>query len=164
MEDFVEIAVPLTAFLGAIILAVYLLWRAREHARPKDEPPEKAVLRKASRSQRKILEKLEPIPELPTVMDLMRQEIAETGVESIPGHEGLAGPVMLKVFRRDQQIRERCTHDAIAFVVTDGIEPAAATEANVSLYCDQCGDLPPEPPEEEARAEDLGTESDSETL
>lgn len=163
MEDFTEIAIPLAALLGVIILAIYLLTRAREHARPKDEPPEKAILRKASRSQRKILEKLEPIPELPTVMDLMREEIAETGVENIPGHEGLAGPVMLKVFRRDRDVRERCTHDGYAFVVADGVEPSAATEEQVSLYCDECGILPPAPAAD-SDPQDLGTESDGETL
>jgi len=163
MEDLAEIAVPLAALLGVIILAIYLLTRAREHARPKDEPPEKAILRKASRSQRRILEKLEPIPELPTVMDLMREEIAETGVENIPGHEGLTGPVMLKVFRRDREVRERCTHDGYAFVVADGVEPAEATEEQVSLHCDECGILPPKPAAE-AVPEASGTESDSETL
>lgn len=170
MEDVLEIAVPLTAFLAVIGLAIYLLARTREHARPEDEAPEQAVLRKASRRQQRIIEKLEPLPELPTLMDLMREEIAAIGVENIPGHEGLTGPVMLKVYRRDQLIRERCTHDAYQFVVEDGVPPADATENQVTLFCEQCGDLNATPESQETQqrgeelSEDLGTESDTETL
>jgi hypothetical protein len=86
----------------------------------------------------------------------MREEMAETGVETIPGHEGLGGPVMLKVFRRDALIRERCTHDGIGFVVRDGIEPEEATENDVVLFCAQCGPIQDK--------DEAGTDSEEETL
>ena len=96
------------------------------------------MLRKASRRQRRILEKMEPLPEIPTIMDLVRQEIDEAGIESIPGHEGLSEPVMLKVYKRD--VNERCSHDAYEYVVKDGVEPEEATEDQVRLVCAQCAE------------------------
>jgi hypothetical protein len=171
LDTAVEAAVPIVLLLVAVGLAALLLTRQRSRLRPTDLEPEKEVLLKASRRQRRVLEKLDPLPEIPSIMDLMRQEIAETGVEEIPGHEGIPGPVMLKVFRRDQLTRERCTHDAFEFVIQDGIEPAAATEDNVRLFCEQCGEVDPgeegeiDPGEEEVDAgEETGTESDSEAL
>lgn len=155
----------LVALAISIALAAYLLARQRDRHRPEidpNDPPPPPKARRLTR-QEKLLQKLEPLPEIPSVMDLMRAEIEETGVERIPGHEGLAGPVMLKVFRRDAAVRERCTHEGFGFVVRDGIEPETATEDDVRLYCEQCGDLPGDGQEGDP-SEDSGTESDPETL
>lgn len=134
--DLVVVGIALAISIG---LAVSLLARQRARARPEDAdvPNQPRPIRRTR--QQKILEKLEPLPEIPTVMDLVREEVAETGVENIPGHEGLTGPVMLKVFRRDQLARERCTHDGIEFLVAEGIDPPNALERDVSLFCKQCG-------------------------
>ena len=156
MDTAAEAAVPFVLLLIAVAVAGVLLARQRSRVRPTDLEPEKEVLLKASRQQRKVLEKLEPLPEIPSVMDLMRQEIEETGVEEIPGHEGLPGPVMLKVYRRDQATRERCAHNAYEFVIKDGVNPAEAMEDDVRLFCDQCGEFESE--------EIPGTESDPEAL
>jgi hypothetical protein len=154
LDTTVEAAVPFVLLLVAVALAAFLLARQRSRVRPTDLEPEKDVLLKASRRQQRVLEKLDPLPEIPSVMDLMRQEIEETGVEEIPGHEGLPGPVMLKVFRRDHAIREHCTHNAYEFVIQDGVDPAVAMEDDVRLFCEQCGELPQE----------TGTKSDPETF
>lgn len=159
MGTVVEAALPIIGVLVIMAFAAALLTRQRNRVRPTDLPPEKEVLQKASKRQRKVLEKLEPLPEIPSVMDLMRQEIEETGVENIPGHEGLQGPVMLKVFRRDHLVRERCTHDAYEFVVGEGIEPEAATEDQVVLFCSQCGE--PEITEQAETREELGTDTET---
>lgn len=145
MDSALEVAIPVMALLASIGLAVALLTRQRSRVRPETVEPQQESLQKASRRQKRVLEKLEPLPQIPTLMDLVREEIEETGVEKIPGHEGLSGPVMLKVFKRDHLIRERCTHDAYAFVIQDGIEPAEATENQVTLFCDQCGEIDPTP-------------------
>lgn len=148
----------LVALVISIALAAYLLTRQRDRHRPEidpDDPSPPPVARRLTR-QEKLLQKLEPLPEIPSVMDLMRAEIEETGVERLPGHEGLAGPVMLKVFRRDAAVRERCTHNGFGFIVRDGIEPEAATEEDVRLHCAQCGDLPDNSEEEDLPA-DPGT-------
>lgn len=139
------------AFLASIALAFVLLVRQRERVRPEDSD----VVTKPRiprNKQERILSKLEPLPEIPTVMDLVRQEVEETGVEKIPGHEGLSGPVMLKVFKRDQFVVESCTHEAYEFVIRDGVSPTDALEDDVQLFCSQCGNVAkpdnPEPAEE----------------
>ena len=147
------------ALVISLAIAAYLLTRQRERTRPDIDPnsaPSAPPTGRKPTRQEKLLQKLEPLPEIPTVMDLMRAEIAETGVDQLPGHEGLAGPVMLKVFRRDAAVRERCPHDEYGFVVRKGIEPAAAIEDDVRLYCDECGDLPAAPPSE-SPPDELGT-------
>ena len=153
------------ALVISIALAAYLLNRQRERHRPEidpTDPPPQPTSRRLRR-QEKLLQKLEPLPEIPTVMDLMRAEIEETGVEGLPGHEGLTGPVMLKVFRRDVAVRERCTDGGFGFLVRDGVKPEAATEDDVRLHCEQCGDVPGDDGKEGATNEP-GTESDPETL
>ena len=156
----------MVALVISVFLAAYLLTRLRNRNRPEIDPddptPSPPAGRRLTRQER-LLQKLEPLPEIPTVMDLMRAEIEETGVERIPGHEGLTGPVMLKVFRRDAAVRERCTHEGFAFVIREGIEPEAANEDDVRLYCEQCGELPSDSPAADSSG-DSGTESDPETL
>lgn len=127
------------ALVASIVLAFVLLARQRERTRPEDLESETQPRAPKGKRER-MMAKLEPLPEIPTVMDLVRQEVEETGVENIPGHEGLAGPVMLKVFKRDQAVIERCTHDAYEFVIEQDVAPEDALEAHVTLHCSQCGD------------------------
>lgn len=138
MNEFWNIAIPIAALLGSIVLAAVLLARARAHAKP--EPPENhpQVPASASRRQRRLLEKLEPAPELPTLMDLVRQEIADLGIEDIPGHENLSKPVLLKVYRRDQAAVAACDHNAPQFVISDGVPAQEAVEEQVALVCSEC--------------------------
>lgn len=149
--------VALVALVASVVLIAVVLTRQRERHRPEVEPDEEQPQRRKLTRQEKILAKLDPLPEIPTLMDLVRIEISEEGVDEIPGHEDLPDPVKLKVFRRDQRIVENCTHDAFAFVVAEGVERKDATEVDVSLHCEQCGDLPPVP-------DDPGTDATEETL
>ena len=156
----------IVALVISIVLAALLLTRQRNRHRPEIDSNDPSSSPQPSRRltrQERLLQKLEPLPEIPTVMDLVRAEIEETGVERIPGHEGLTGPVMLKVFRRDAAVREGCPDEALRFVVREGIEPEAATEDDVRLYCEHSGDPPADSPQDEL-ARESGTESDAETL
>ena len=138
MEGFWDIAIPLAALLGSIVLAFVLLTRARNNAKsnlPEDAVPIPAT---ASRRQRRMISKLEPVPEIPTLMDLVREEIADLGLEDIPGAAELSKPVILKVYRRD--VRDDCTHDAFEFVVGDGVDPRDALESDVEFVCPQCAE------------------------
>ena len=147
--------IALIALAVSIGLVVSLLLRQRERTRlPEDQP--QAPTSKPRNRQERILAKLEPLPEIPSIMDLVAEEIREHQVDQIPGHEGLDPPVMLKVFRRDEQVRDRCTHNGIAFVIGDGVAAADAGEEDVKLFCEQCGDL--------AEATEAGTEPGVETL
>ena len=151
MEDFWEVGVPLLALLGSIVLAVVLLARARERARPEQEEEEKrAYPRSASRRQRKILSQFEPDPEIPTLMDMVRAEIEELGIEEIPGGEGVGAAVLLKVYRRDW--RASWARDDLEYRVAEGVDPGAAEEADVVLI-GQPGAQPPEDEEPDSPEE-----------
>ena len=136
-------AVALTALVLTVALVAVLLTRQRERHRPEVTPGNAPAPRKRMTRQEKILQKLDPLPEIPTMMDLVREEIAAEGVDDIPGHEDLPDPVKLKVFRRDHRVIETCDHAGYRFVVTDGVAPGDATEEDVTLRCDDCGDPPP---------------------
>lgn len=136
MDGFWDIALPMAALFGSIVLAFVLLTRARNNAKPDLPEDVVPIPSSASRRQRRIVSKLEPLPEIPTLMDLVREEITDLGLEDLPGAEELSGPVMLKVYRRD--VRDDCTHDAYEFIVSDGVEPPDALESDVELVCPQC--------------------------
>lgn len=148
MEEFWEIAVPLLALLGSIILAIVLLARARERARPEEtEQAQRPYPPSATRRQKKILSQLSPAPEIPTLMDLVRAEIEDLGIEEIRGGEGVPPAVLLKVYRRDRSAD--CTHGDIEYRVADGVEPDVAGENDVVLHCAECAN-PPEEQESES--------------
>ena len=127
------------ALVASIALVFVMLVRQRSRTRPEGHEPGSDLSIPRGKRER-IMAKLEPLPEIPTVMDLVREEVAETGVDKIPGHEGLAGPVMLKVFKRDHEVVAQCTHDAYAFVIADDVSPEDADESHVRLLCAQCLD------------------------
>lgn len=140
MDEFWTIAIVAVALIGSIALAAVLLGRARSNAKPEAAEEEVPVPPTATRRQRRILEKLEPLPELPTLMDLVRQEIADLGIENIAGSEGLSGPVKLKVYRRDHLEEGGCDHDSVEYVINAGVTPSEATEEDVTLICSQCAE------------------------
>ena len=147
MEDFWDIAIPFAALIGSMVLAGVLLTRARNHAKP--EPPATApqLPASASKRQRRVLETLAPAPELPTLMDLVREEIEDLGIEEIPGHEGVSDAVLLKVYRRDLPSIESCEHETYEFVIAESVPADEATERDVRLVCPDC-EIPGTIPEE----------------
>jgi len=153
MDEYWDIAIVMVALFGSIILAAMLLMRVRNRAKPQPDAGKPPVPTTVSRRQRRIVEKLEPIPEIPTLMDLVRQEISELGIEQIPGADKISDPVALKVYKRDSAVRERCTHKDIRFVVTRGVEPVEAHDDDVALYCPQCSEEPTDDENPGTRAE-----------
>lgn len=139
MEDFWNIAIPIAALIGSMILAGVLLTRARNNAKPEVAETTPEVPASASRRQRRVMEKLEPVPQLPTLMDLVREEIAELGIREIPGNDDISETVLLKVYRRDVPAIEKCEHEGSEFVVADGVPADEATEEDVKLVCPECG-------------------------
>jgi hypothetical protein len=57
--------------------------------------------------------------------------------------------VLLKVYRRDEAVREQCPHGAYEYVVADDVRRDEAGDDDVRLYCARCA---------------AGTDSDDETL
>ncbi len=66
------------------------------------------------------------------ILDLVNEEVRETGIAELPGAEGIDPVVLLKVWKRD---REACSEGEGRFVVSDGVEPSAAKEADVMFEC-----------------------------
>ncbi|NIU21506.1 MAG: hypothetical protein GWN79_21620 [Actinobacteria bacterium] len=73
----------------------------------------------------------------PSIDDLIAEEIRETGVDRIPGGEGLETAVLLKVFRRDTTVAETCAPEDRRFELSAGVAPAAAGVDDVKLVCDR---------------------------
>ena len=68
----------------------------------------------------------------PDILELVEQEVRETGITDLPGAEGIDPVILLKVWKRD---RDDCAESEGSFVVVDGVEPSAATEADVTFDC-----------------------------
>ena len=68
----------------------------------------------------------------PDIFELVDQEVRESGITDIPGAEGIDAVILLKVWKRD---RENCGEQPGHFVVTEGVEPSAATESEVTFEC-----------------------------
>ena len=91
-----------------------------------------------TKKQRQILATLPPDPPLPTIEDLVAEELEETGAGRIAGAAALQPPVALKVFRRDtRRAWTGVPSERLRFVVDDGVEPTAATPEQVRLVADQ---------------------------
>ena len=70
---------------------------------------------------------------IPDIIELVNQEVRESGITELPGAEGIDPVVLLKVWKRD---REDCGEGTGGFVVTGGVEPSEATETDVAFGCE----------------------------
>ena len=126
--------------LVAVLLYVFsLMTKARNATRPEDEgkPPQAKEPRKSRRQQRidRLIE-ANPMPEPRSMFDIMMEEASELGIAEIPGGDGLEMPIKLKVFHRDEAVREGCSGE-VRYVVADGTDPKHATVDEVRLVCDE---------------------------
>ncbi len=73
------------ALVASIVLAFVMLARQRERTRPEDQESEtKQPVPKGKRER--VMAKLEPLPEIPTVMDLVRQEVGDVIGGGVAAH------------------------------------------------------------------------------
>ena len=68
----------------------------------------------------------------PDILELVNQEVSESGITDLPGAEGIDPVVLLKVWKRD---REDCGEQTGTFVIADGVKPSEATETDVVFDC-----------------------------
>jgi len=68
----------------------------------------------------------------PDILELVNQELSDSGITDLPGAEGIDPVVLLKVWKRDS---DDCEEGEGNFVVVEGVDPSAATEADVSFVC-----------------------------
>ncbi len=72
----------------------------------------------------------------PGILDLVNQEVEESGIGSLPGADGVDPTVLLKVWKRDGS---GCAEGQGTFVLGHGITPAEANEDTLRF---ECGDNP----------------------
>ncbi len=71
----------------------------------------------------------------PDIMELVKQEVEDTGVLGVPGSEGVDVTVLLQVWQRDVAVRESCA-DGLRFKTVEGTAAEAASADTVRLVCD----------------------------
>ena len=73
----------------------------------------------------------------PDILELVAQEAADTGVEEIPGADGVELPIRLRVWHRDEDTRAlRPEGVELRFELSPGVEPGTATEDDLVLTFD----------------------------
>ncbi len=121
----------------ALLVGIGLGWLLGRRSATSDEPGASSPRSpRPTKKQRQILATLPPDPPLPTIEDLVAEELEETGAGRIAGAAALQPPVALKVFRRDTPGLEGVPSEHLRFLVDDGVDPAAATLDQVRLVAD----------------------------
>lgn len=137
-------ALPIVLVVVALAIAGWLSQRQRRkmdeyrkqlEAQGEYVPPD--TQRKLTRAQRRIEEFRASVPPPPvaSIEELAQAEAEDLGLPGLPGAEGLAATVLLPVWRRDEDVRERCSGQ-IGYAIADGVSPADATPEDVRLVCD----------------------------
>jgi hypothetical protein len=133
-------AQALTAFTIFIVVAggviVFLNRRTRDKMR--ETALELEVERKPrslSKRQQRIVASLEPAKEIPTIEQLVAEEAADTGVNEIPGGDGLDVSLKLRVYWRDEVVRQGCTDGHLEYRVDGDATPETAQTDDVRLVC-----------------------------
>jgi hypothetical protein len=71
------------------------------------------------------------------ILALVQEEVAETGVDQIPGADGVDITVRLRVWHRDAEVRDECAGEGrLRFQVDEDAEPSDASADQVRLVCD----------------------------
>lgn len=139
-------AEAITAFAIFIIvtvgIVVFLNRRTRDRMLETAIEPEIDKPRIGSKRQHKIAASFEPPKETPTIEELVAQEAADTGVNEIPGGDGLDVSLKLRVYWRDEVVRSGCTDGTIEFRLAEGVSTSQAETDDVRLVCVRSGTGP----------------------
>ncbi|NND03132.1 MAG: hypothetical protein HKN91_10120 [Acidimicrobiia bacterium] len=148
-------AQALTAFVIFMVVAGGIIISLNRRTRAKMQEtalegelaakPETPKPRNLSKRQERIVSTLEPTKELPSMEQLVAEEAAETGVNDIAGGAGLDVSLKLRVYWRDEVVRNGCTDGVLEFRIDEDVEPAAAETEDVRLVCVRNGVDQPRP-------------------
>jgi hypothetical protein len=122
-------------FIGIAGFFLFRMLQSRKENPAYEEPPRRMTRREKKLAQLEAFD--DDIPPRPTIQELVAEEIRATGVDRIPGSEGIESPVLLKVWHRDEHVRSGCAAGALRYVVREGVSAATAQEADVMLVCDE---------------------------
>jgi len=129
----------ITAFVIFILVAggviVYLNRRTRDRMRELAIEPDERKPRFVGKRQQRLLESMDPPPDIPTIEQLVAEEAAATGVNDIAGGDGLDVSLKLRVYWRDEVVRQGCRDGVLEFRVDPGVAPADAQTEDVRLVC-----------------------------
>ena len=139
--------------IAVAIAAVGIGYAMSRLAKLRKEFPELADKKEPRKSRRdKRLEQIrgaEPEYVAPSLDDLIAEEIADEGIDTIEGGVGLPPAVMLKAYKRDLAGVAGCPREKLRIVIADGVQPETAEFDDVRLTCD---DPLPQPTMTEAAA------------
>lgn len=88
----------------------------------------------------------EPAIPVVSIEELVAQEAKETGVNDIPGGDGLDVSLKLRVYWRDEVVRTGCADGRLEFRLGEGVTAENAATEDVRLVCVR-GDREVEAPE-----------------
>lgn len=86
--------------------------------------------------QHRKIQQFEPNHEAPSIEDLIEEEAADLGLHDIPGGDGVASSVKLRVWHRDAAVRSSCSDGALHYELDAGTDPETADIGSVHLRCD----------------------------
>lgn len=116
-----------SAVLIGIVVVVFLIFGVVLSRRQSERK------REAIQDLQREKEALGPV----SVQALAEEEAAELGLAGIAGAEGVPAVVLLKVWKSNSSVVERCpSRDQLRYQVADGVDPAQAAEPDVTLVCD----------------------------
>jgi len=78
------------------------------------------------------LESDQELSKPPGILELVNQEVQDSGIGSLPGADGVDPTVLLKVWKRDGS---GCAEGQGTFVLGHGIEPNEATADTLKFEC-----------------------------
>ena len=121
-------------FVASAVM-VTLTRRTRERMRETMVAGEDPPLQPRTRRQREVLTTMQPAKPAPTIEELVAAEAADTGVNDIPGGDGLDVSLKLRVYWRDEVVRRGCEDGRLEFRVADDVDSENADTGDVRLVC-----------------------------
>jgi len=134
MEQEVLTGLAIAIFVAMGVM-VTLAKRTRDRAQEvllEDQP---SGPKPRTRRQQQLVANMAPSPEIPTIEQLVAEEVAATGVNDIPGGDGLDVSLRLRVYWRDEVVRRGCDDGHLEFRVDAGVDLDAADTDDVRLVC-----------------------------
>ncbi len=136
-------AQAITAFgifmIVTIGVVVFLNRRTRDKIRDSAIETDTQNPRAGTKRQQRVVDSFDPPTELPTIEELVAQEVADTDVNEIAGGDGLDVSLKLRVYWRDEVVRRGCTDGALEFRIAEGVAADEAETDDVRLVCVRAG-------------------------
>jgi hypothetical protein len=131
-EVLTAVAIAVSVAVGVMIsLSKRTRDRAQEALLNNEQPGPKP----GTKRQQQLMAQMAPSPEIPTIEELVAEEAVATGVNDIPGGDGLDVSLKLRVYWRDDVIRRGCADGRLQFRIDSGVSLDAADTDDVRLVC-----------------------------